>query len=115
MLVRHLYSRYGLLFSFGAAFLVLIPTTYFLANWRFETGKSLGTECQYATEDSEETVAVDSDAADMPLKNVNLTLENICYTVKASTSDEDLELLRGIDAYFEAGKLTALMGQSGAG
>jgi ABC-type multidrug transport system ATPase subunit len=44
-----------------------------------------------------------------------MTFEDIRYSVKASTSDETLDLLKGIDGFVEAGKMTALMGSSGAG
>ena len=44
-----------------------------------------------------------------------MTFKGIRYTVKASTSDEDIELLKGVDGVIESGKMTALMGSSGAG
>jgi ABC-type multidrug transport system ATPase subunit len=39
----------------------------------------------------------------------------VCYDVKASTSNEDLRLLHNINGFFKAGRMCALMGESGAG
>jgi ABC-type multidrug transport system ATPase subunit len=57
-------------------------------------------------------VPEEADVADVeiPFQKVNLTFKDIHYHVKASTSDEQLELLKGIDGSIEAGKMTALMG-----
>ena len=42
-----------------------------------------------------------------------MTFKDIHYTVKASTSKDKLELLKGVSGYFASGKMTALMGSSG--
>ena len=42
-----------------------------------------------------------------------LTFKDVHYTVKASTSNDKLELLKGVTGYFASGKMTALMGSSG--
>lgn len=55
----------------------------------------------------------DVSATDIPFQKVNLTFKHMHYTVTASTSNEKLELLKGIDGFVEAGKMTALMGSSG--
>jgi hypothetical protein len=47
---------------------------------------------------------------ELPFQRANLTFKDVRYTVKASTSDEILELLKGVDGFVEAGKMTALMG-----
>ncbi len=52
-----------------------------------------------------------SQAASLEIKGATLTFKNINYTVKASTSNEELHLLKNISGYFPAGKLTALMGR----
>lgn len=62
----------------------------------------------------------DSNAAavedvDVPFKPITLSFENVCYDVKASTSDEDLRLLNNVNGFFKAGRMCALMGESGAG
>jgi ABC-type multidrug transport system fused ATPase/permease subunit len=48
-------------------------------------------------------------------KPVTLTVENICYDVKASTSSEQLRLLHDVNGAFKSGRMCALMGSSGAG
>ena len=47
-------------------------------------------------------------------KPVTLTFEDICYDVKASTSNEQLRLLHNINGAFKSGRMCALMGSSGA-
>jgi ABC-type multidrug transport system fused ATPase/permease subunit len=49
----------------------------------------------------------------IPFKPITLSFENISYHVKSSTGDEDLRLLHGINGYFKAGRMCALMGESG--
>lgn len=44
-----------------------------------------------------------------PYRLVNLTFKDMHYTVTSSISNEKLELLKGIDGFVEAGKMTALM------
>ncbi|KAL7562290.1 hypothetical protein ACA910_014509 [Epithemia clementina (nom. ined.)] len=51
----------------------------------------------------------------VPYKRVDLTFRDIKYSVKSSISDEKLELLKGISGIVETGRMTALMGSSGAG
>eukprot|EP00536_Pseudo-nitzschia_multiseries_P002021 jgi/Psemu1/182647/e_gw1.27.166.1 len=48
-------------------------------------------------------------------KPITLSFENICYDVKASTGDEDIRLVHDVNGYFKAGRMCALMGESGAG
>ena len=48
-------------------------------------------------------------------KPVTLTFEDICYDVKASTSNEQLRLLHNVNGVFKSGRMCALMGSSGAG
>ena len=48
-------------------------------------------------------------------KPVTLTFEDICYDVKASTSNEQLRLLHDVNGVFKTGRMCALMGSSGAG
>lgn len=47
------------------------------------------------------------------LSGATLTFKDVHYTVKASTSNDKLELLKGVTGYFASGKMTALMGSSG--
>ena len=98
---------WALLFSCGAAVIACCTSIFFLSNVRFATGQTLVTDSGSSeaeiTEDAKEDVQI-------PFKKVDLTFKDIRYTVKASTSDEKLELLKGIDGVVEAGKMTALMG-----
>lgn len=98
---------YGILLAVGMSFIAVFASTYFLANLRYETGKPLG----FANEEEEDA---DVPAVEIPFQKVNLTFRDIHYTVTASTSNEKLELLKGVDGFIEAGKMTALMGSSGA-
>ncbi len=93
--------------SVGLSLTSVFATVYFLSKWRFESGKPL------ALGDFEEEEEADAVQLNIPFQKASLSFKNIHYTVKASTSDEKLELLKGIDGYVEAGKMTALMGSSG--
>ena len=50
----------------------------------------------------------------LPFDQVSLAFKEISYTVSLSTGEE-IDLLKGIDGYFEPGTMTALRGSSGAG
>jgi len=105
------WAFWGLLFTVVWAILAIGATNYFLTYIRFTTGKSLVTD---QGEDVEEEID-EADRVQIPFKKVNLTFKDVHYTVKASTSKETLELLKGVDGVVEATKMTALMGSSGAG
>ncbi len=94
--------------SLGLSFVAVMANVYFLSTWRFATGKPLALGGIAEIDED-----VDIDRVDIPFQRANLTFKNIHYTVKASTSDEKLELLKGVDGYIPAGKMTALMGASG--
>jgi ABC-type lipoprotein export system ATPase subunit len=51
----------------------------------------------------------------IPFKPITVSFEKVCYDVKTSTGGEDLRLLNDIYGYFKAGRMCALMGESGAG
>ncbi len=51
----------------------------------------------------------------IPFKPIALSFENVCYDVKASTGGEDIRLLNNVNGCFRAGRMCALMGESGAG
>lgn len=57
----------------------------------------------------------DSDRVIIPFKPITVSFEKVCYDVKTSTGGEDLRLLHNIYGYFKAGRMCALMGESGAG
>jgi ABC-type multidrug transport system ATPase subunit len=58
---------------------------------------------------------LDHDEGDLPFQPANITFTDVSYSVKSSISNDTIELLKGVDGYFVAGKMTALMGSSGAG
>lgn len=66
----------------------VIGSSIFLAILRFETGKSLGTDIPDVPEE------VDVEEVEIPFQKVNLTMKDMHYYVKASTSNEELELLK---------------------
>jgi len=51
----------------------------------------------------------------LPFVPVDLSFEKICYTVKASTSGEQLKLLNEVSGVLQSRRMCALMGSSGAG
>ena len=52
---------------------------------------------------------------DTPFVPVDLSFDNLCYDVKASTGGETLRLLNNVSGVFSGGRMCALMGESGAG
>ena len=111
------WAGYGVLVLIGFGILAIL-----IANWnynkvRFATGKALSVEIEEEEEEEgkqaelEQSMAV----APIPFKTANLTFKDIHYVVTSSITKEELELLKGIDGVVEAGKMTALMGSSGAG
>jgi ABC-2 type transporter len=55
----------------------------------------------------------DSTNVNIPFKPITLSFEQISYDVKASTGEENLRLLHSISGCFRAGRMCALMGESG--
>ncbi len=51
---------------------------------------------------------------ELEFDQVSFAFTDICYTVTLPTK-EDIDLLKGVNGYFEPGTMTALMGSSGAG
>ncbi len=56
----------------------------------------------------------DRDIEDLEFDQVSFAFTDIWYTVTLPTK-EDIDLLKGVNGYFEPGTMTALMGSSGAG
>jgi ABC-type lipoprotein export system ATPase subunit len=105
------WAGWAILFTLGVGILATFISTYFLSSIRFVTGGSLVID-----QGDDELEEIDeADLVEIPFKRVDLTFKDIHYIVKASTSDEKLELLKEIDGIIEAGRMTALMGSSGAG
>lgn len=57
----------------------------------------------------------DGDMIAIPFKPVTLSFQDICYEVTASTKKEKLLLLNNVNGILRAGRMCALMGESGAG
>ena len=49
----------------------------------------------------------------VPFIPVDLSFEDLCYEVTASTSKDKLRLLNEVSGVFKAGRMCALMGSSG--
>lgn len=110
------WSGWGFLFAMLCCICVFLCSVICLSGLRFETGKSLVTDKgEVDNEDDDDEDEPSTNEVEIPFKRVNLTFKDIRYVVKASTSDEKLELLKGIDGFVAAGQMTALMGSSGAG
>lgn len=114
---------YSLAFAAGVGLMSIIASTVFLANVRYESGKPADSPSSPTnTNDGgigkgsvANAEAAADESFDLPFKKASLTWKGIRYTVKASTSNESITLLNGVDGYILPGKMTALMGSSGAG
>lgn len=105
------WTWWGFLFIIGSAILAVLSSSFLLNNVRFATGQTLVTD---QGDDYVEEVQED-DVVEIPFKKADLTFKNIHYKVVSSITNEKIELLKGVDGILEAGKMTALMGSSGAG
>lgn len=102
------------LFCIGLCILSIITSVFFLNHVRYATGKAAvgGTASEEEDEEEEkENKAIKNIA--LPVKGATLTFKDVHYTVKASTTNDKIELLKGVSGYFASGKMTALMGSSG--
>jgi len=61
-------------------------------------------------ESTEEETEEDDERIEIPFKPVDLSFQDVCYDVKASTSKEMLQLLKKVNGVFRAGRMCALMG-----
>lgn len=104
------WAGWGVLFALMCGMLAVLCSVFFLSRVRFATGKSLVTDSGEADKDDDDDEETSSKQVEIPFKRVDLTFKDIHYYVTASTSNEKLELLKGIDGIVEAGKMTALMG-----
>lgn len=69
-------------------------------------------ESEDEEKENEEGSSSLNDATFIP---VNLSFKDLCYEVKASKGSEKLRLLNNVSGVFSAGRMCALMGESGAG
>ena len=88
---------------------------YIISLAGFATGGSLGGDEDIDDQTSAEKSSTSGSFVSLEARGVTLTFKDVNYLVKASTTKDKLHLLKGISGHFTAGKLTALMGSSGAG
>ena len=91
--------------------LCTIGTALGLTYWR---AKSKGSSAPKTTERTEGENGT-TPKIEIPFKPLILSFQNICYEVTASTSSDKLLLLKNVNGIFRPGRMTALMGTSGAG
>lgn len=103
------------------AFSYMVPH-FFLSMLLTALGLRYARHSHNSTSAKSETKNVQQESTDshtpkvtIPFKPVTITFENICYDVKASTGNDQLRLLNNINGVFRSGRMTALMGSSGAG
>eukprot|EP00522_Entomoneis_paludosa_P012046 CAMPEP_0172443714 /NCGR_PEP_ID=MMETSP1065-20121228/3929_1 /TAXON_ID=265537 /ORGANISM="Amphiprora paludosa, Strain CCMP125" /LENGTH=1500 /DNA_ID=CAMNT_0013194039 /DNA_START=53 /DNA_END=4555 /DNA_ORIENTATION=+ len=112
---QYIWAGYAVFFLIGISFIAMIITVICYTHIRFSTGKGAVLEIDEEAEEAQAKVGDSQTVSPIPFKCVDLTFRDMHYTVKSSISKESLELLKGIDGVVEAGKMTALMGSSGAG
>jgi len=61
-------------------------------------------------ESTEKETEEEDERIEIPFKPVDLSFQDVCYDVKASTSKEMLRLLKKVNGVFRAGRMCALMG-----
>ena len=101
---------WGVLFAFALCIVSVWGSVFSLKKVRFETGKSLAAHMMDSGEDEDDDPA---EEVVLDFQKVNLTFKDIHYTVTSSITKEPLPLLNGITGFLAAGKMTALMGESG--
>eukprot|EP00804_Cyclotella_cryptica_P013018 CCRYP_002341-RD/>CCRYP_002341-RD protein AED:0.11 eAED:0.11 QI:152/1/1/1/0.88/0.94/18/731/1289 len=110
--LEYVWVWYTLLFCIGVCIFSVIVSVICLNHVRFATGKAASGG---SLEVNEKEATSSPTHVSLPVKGATLTFKDVHYTVTASTSREKLELLKGVTGFFTAGKMTALMGSSGAG
>jgi len=111
---------WGYLFMCGHILLSVLVSAFILASVKVHSKsppsfESIEKADESIREQAEGDGANDSDDVNISFKPITLSFEDICYDVKTSTGDEDLRLLHNVNGYFKAGRMCALMGESGAG
>lgn len=104
----------GYTYAFCIPYLLIctVFTALGLTYVRNEGGVSVGNPETFSTTDA---ASKKETAVEIPFKPVTLSFRDICYEVAASTSSEQLMLLKNVNGILRAGRLCALMGTSGAG
>ena len=104
---------YTIAFCFGLCIMSCIASVWALEKIRFATGGSLGGSID--TNDDENVTDSKKVGVTLETRGATLTFKDVNYFVTSSITNEKLHLLKGVSGYFPAGKMTALMGSSGAG
>ena len=112
---EYVWVWWTVLFCVGLCFVSIAASVWSLNNVKFQTGGSL----QQSGSESEDTKpsAEDGSRSDSSLesKGATMTFTDVNYKVTSSITNEELHLLNGVSGHFAKGKMTALMGSSGAG
>lgn len=94
--------------------LCTIGTALGLTYWRATSkGSSAPKTSEKIDEEGGETE--NGEKIEIPFKPLTLSFQDLSYVVTASTSSDKLVLLRNVSGIFRPGRMTALMGSSGAG
>lgn len=109
------WTWWTVLFCIGLSLVCVIMSVWCLNHVRFVTGGSLGGEEATVDRSMKTSKLTTSQAESLESRGATITFKDVSYVVTASTSKDKLHLLKGISGYFEKGKMTALMGSSGAG
>ena len=113
---EYVWVWYTVLFCIGLSILSIVASVWSLVHVRFATGGTLGGSEDGCNDlSSQKSSATNSDTVSLETRGATLVFKDVNYTVKASKSNDRLQLLQGINGFFAAGKMTALMGSSGAG
>lgn len=110
------WAWWAIIYSFSVGVLSIIIGSISYSVIRYATGKSLPGGNMLEDDDTDDFEEDDNKKeTKLPFQKVNLTFKDVHYFVSSSVGNEKLELLKGVDGVVEAGKMTALMGSSGAG
>ena len=104
---------WGVLFALALCIVSVWGSVFSLKKIRFETGKSLAAHMMDSGDDDDEPAEEVVQEVVLDFQKVNLTFKDIHYTVTSSITKEPIPLLNGITGFLAAGKMTALMGESG--
>lgn len=103
---------YSFIYLLGHTIITMLASAVFLKRVRVANTSGVGDD-QIAIEEVQSAEPVPE--TNISFKPVTLTFENICYDVKTSKGNESLRLLDNVNGAFRSGRMTALMGTSGAG
>jgi ABC-type multidrug transport system ATPase subunit/ABC-type multidrug transport system permease subunit len=112
---EYVWVWWTVLFCVGLCIVSNASSVWALGHVRFATGGSLGGGEDTGKKPAKSSETADTNDVSLETKGATLTFKDVNYVVKASTTKDKLHLLKGINGYFAAGKMTALMGSSGAG